>query len=71
MAAPLVPLAIVFVLLVVSFLFSLFHLIPAVGDILVDGLLWFVMLLVGLAMALSLVGLAVGGYLLVPRWIQR
>jgi hypothetical protein len=65
-AAPLFPLALVFVLLVFSFIFSLFHLIPIFGDIVVDGLLWFVMLLIGLVMALALVGLAVGWPLMAP-----
>jgi hypothetical protein len=65
-AAPLFPLALVFVLLVFSFIFSVFHMIPAFGDIVVDGLLWFVMLLIGLVMALSLVGLAVGWPLMAP-----
>jgi hypothetical protein len=65
-AAPLFPLALVFVLLVFSFIFSLFHMIPVFGDIVVDGILWFVMLLIGLVMALSLVGLAVGWPLMAP-----
>jgi hypothetical protein len=65
-AAPLFPIALVFVLLVFSAIFSLFHMIPLFGDIFVDGLLWFVMLLIGLVMALSLVGLAVGWPLMAP-----
>jgi hypothetical protein len=65
-AAPVFPLVLVFVLLVFSFIFSVFHLIPAVGDVFVDGLLWFVMLLIGLVMALSLVGLAAGWPLMAP-----
>jgi hypothetical protein len=65
-AAPLFPLVLVFFLLLFCVLFSLFHLIPLFGDIFVDGLLWFVMLLVGLVMALSLVGLAVGWPLMAP-----
>lgn len=65
-SAPLFPLVLVFVLLVFSAIFSLFHLFPLVGDIFVDGLLWFVMLLIGLVMTLSLVGLAVGWPLMAP-----
>jgi hypothetical protein len=65
-AAPLFPLALIFVLLIFSFIFSLFHMIPIVGDIFVDGMLWFVMLLIGLVMTLSLVGLAVGWPLMAP-----
>jgi hypothetical protein len=65
-AAPLFPVVLVFVLLVFAFVFSLFHLLPGFGDIFVDGLLWFVMLLIGLVMALALVGLAVGWPLMAP-----
>ena len=65
-AAPVFPLVLVFVLLVFSLIFSVFHLAPLLGDIFVDGLLWFVMLLIGLVMALSLVGLAVGWPLMAP-----
>jgi hypothetical protein len=64
--APLFPLLLVFVLLAFSLIFSLFHLLPVFGDVVVDGLLWFVMLLIGLVMALSLVGLAVGWPLMAP-----
>jgi hypothetical protein len=57
LSAPLIPL--VFVLVVVLFLiiFGLFHLIPILGDIVVDGLGWPLVLLAGLAMAVVLVGL--------------
>jgi hypothetical protein len=65
-SAPLFPLALVFALLIFSFIFSLFHSIPIFGDIVVDGLFWFVMLLIGLVMSLSLVGLAVGWPLMAP-----
>jgi hypothetical protein len=65
-AAPLFPLAFVFVLLVFGFLFGLFHLIPVFGDVVVDGLLWPVMLVIGLVMAVALLGLAVGWPLMSP-----
>jgi hypothetical protein len=65
-AAPVFPLVVVFFLLIVSFIFSLFHLVPALGDVFVDGLLWFVMLIIGLMMSLALVGLAVGWPLMAP-----
>jgi hypothetical protein len=65
-AAPLFPLVVVFALLFFSVIFGAFHLIPLIGDIFVDGLLWFVMLLVGLVMTLFLVGLAVGWPLMAP-----
>jgi hypothetical protein len=65
-AAPLFPLALVFVLLIFSAVFSLLHLIPGLGDIFIDGLFWFVMLMLGLVMALALVGLAVGWPLMAP-----
>lgn len=55
--APLFPLGLVFVLMVVLGAFGLLHMIPVVGDILVDGLLWPIPLLLGLVMAGALVGL--------------
>jgi hypothetical protein len=62
---PIVPLGLVAVLVIVSIIFGLFHMIPAVGDILVDGLLWPFIILIGLGMALLLVGL-VGYPLMYP-----
>ncbi len=64
-AAPLFPLALVFVLLVFSAVFALIHLIPGLGDVF-DGVLWVAMLMIGLVMALALVGLAVGWPLMAP-----
>ncbi|MBI1916104.1 MAG: hypothetical protein HYS12_15430 [Planctomycetes bacterium] len=55
--APLFPLALVLFFLVVMIVFAFFHWIPVFGDILVDGIFWPVMLLLGLAMAAFLVGL--------------
>lgn len=65
-AAPLFPLVFVFVLLIFSFIFGWFHLIPIFGDVVVDGLLWPVMLVIGLVMAVALIGLAVGWPLMSP-----
>ena len=55
--APLFPLAFIFVLLVAMILFGLLVLIPGFGDIIVAGLFWPVMIMVGLLMAIALVGL--------------
>lgn len=55
--APLFPLALVFVVLIFMVLFGLLHLIPGFGDIFWDGLLWWLMLICGLVMAVTLVGL--------------
>ncbi len=55
--APLFPLGFVFVVLLFMMLFGLFHMIPVVGDVVVDGLLWWLMLICGLVMAVTLVGL--------------
>ncbi len=55
--APLFPLAFVFLVLFFTMLFGLFHMIPVVGDVVVDGLLWWLMLICGLVMAVTLVGL--------------
>src|SRR5689334_10977948 len=38
-------------------LFGYLHMIPLFGDIVIDGLLWGLMILIGLAMAVVLVGL--------------
>jgi hypothetical protein len=54
---PVVPLGLVAVLVLVSIVFGLLHMIPAIGDVLVSGLFWPFMILVGLGMALLLVGL--------------
>ncbi len=65
-AAPIFPLLFVVFLLVLLVIFSLFHSIPFVGDLLVDGLFMWIALLLGLAMACTLVGLAVGWPLMAP-----
>jgi hypothetical protein len=56
-SAPLVPLAGVVVFVILLILFGLVHLIPAFGDIVVDGIGWPLVLLAGLIMAVILVGL--------------
>src|SRR5205814_4791766 len=58
----------VFLLVIFMVIFGLFHLIPVVGDILVSGLLWPVVLLFGLVMAVALVGLV--GWPLMPATIS-
>lgn len=63
--APIAPLIAVGALVVLSIIFGLLHLIPFVGDIFVSGLFWPVMILIGLGMALLLVGL-VGYPLMYP-----
>ncbi len=55
--APLFPLALVLVVLIFMVLFGIPHLIPWFGDIFWDGLLWWLMLICGLVMAVTLVGL--------------
>jgi hypothetical protein len=55
--SPIVPLGLVAVLLIVSIVFGALGMIPFVGDIFVSGLFWPLMILVGLGMALLLVGL--------------
>ena len=57
LTAPLFPLLFVFVLLIAMILFGLPFMIPIFGDIFVAGLFWPVMLIVGLLMAIALVGL--------------
>ena len=49
--APLFPLAFVFVSLIFMVMFGVIHMIPIFGDIVVDGLLWWLMLICGLVMA--------------------
>lgn len=57
LTAPLFPLVLVALLVLVMIIFGAFHLIPMVGDIIVDGLFWPIVILLGLAMAVVLVGL--------------
>ena len=56
LTAPLFPLVFVFVLLVVMVVFGFPFMVPILGD-LVGGLLWPLMMIVGLLMAVALVGL--------------
>jgi hypothetical protein len=55
--APMFPLAVVVVVLIFMILFSIPHLLPWFGDIFWDGLLWWLMLICGVVMAVTLVGL--------------
>src|SRR5205823_10656261 len=55
--APLFPLLFVGFLLVFGVIFGFFHMIPLFGDIFVDGLFWWVPMLLGLLMAVGMVGL--------------
>ncbi len=57
LSAPVFPLVLVAILLVLMVIFGYLHMIPMFGDIVIDGLLWGLMILVGLAMAVVLVGL--------------
>ena len=57
LTAPLFPLLFILVLLIAMMLFGLPFMIPIFGDIFVAGLFWPVMLIVGLLMAIALVGL--------------
>jgi hypothetical protein len=56
-SAPLFPLVLVGVLLVLMVIFGYLQMIPIFGDIIMAGLLWGLMVLVGLAMAVVLIGL--------------
>jgi hypothetical protein len=56
-SAPLIPLAGVLFFCILLLIFGLFHMIPAFGDIVVDGVGWPLVLLAGLIMAVILVGL--------------
>src|SRR5262249_41998799 len=57
-SAPLFPLVFLVILTVILIIFGLFSgLIPIVGDILISGLLWPIVLVLGLVMAVVLVGL--------------
>ncbi len=56
-SAPLLPLLFVVGIMVLVMLFGLLHLIPVVGDLLIDGLGWPLVLLAGVVMAVILVGL--------------
>jgi hypothetical protein len=57
-SAPLIPLAGILLFCILLFIYGLLHnLIPVVGDIVVDGLFWWLVLSAGLIMAIILVGL--------------
>ncbi len=56
-SAPLFPLVFVAILVVLVIIYGFFHWIPVVGDVVVDGVFWWLILLAGLVMALVLVGL--------------
>jgi hypothetical protein len=56
-SAPLFPLLFALIVTVFLIIFGYFHMIPVLGDIVVDGLGWPLVLLSGLAMAVVLVGL--------------
>jgi hypothetical protein len=56
-SAPLFPLLFVSFILVLLMLYGFLHLIPVVGDILVDGVGWPLVILGGIVMAVILVGL--------------
>jgi hypothetical protein len=56
-SAPIFPLVFVVLLLLLMMLFGVGHIIPVLGEFVVDGLLWPLMFIVGLVMAVVLVGL--------------
>jgi hypothetical protein len=56
-SAPLIPLGIILVIVLLTILYGAFHLIPFFGDIVVDGLLWWLILVAGFAMTVLLIGL--------------
>ncbi len=55
--APLFPLIVVLGVLILMLIFGWFHMIPVLGDIFLDGFLWWLMLICGLVMAVTLIGL--------------
>jgi hypothetical protein len=55
-SAPLLPLGIVLVVVLLTILFGVIHLIPALGDV-VDGVFWFLIIGAGLVMTVVLIGL--------------
>jgi hypothetical protein len=55
-AAPLFPLGVILVVVLLTIVYGLFHMIPLLGDVL-DGLLWPLIILAGLVMAVVLIGL--------------
>ena len=57
LASPIVPIMLIFAVVLGCIVFGFFHLIPMFGDIVVDGLFWWIPLGAGLVMALLVVGL--------------
>jgi hypothetical protein len=55
--APLFPLAVIILIVVGMVIFGWFQMIPFLGDIFLDGLFWWVTLICGLVVAVTLVGL--------------
>jgi hypothetical protein len=55
--APIFPLVLVAVFVVLLIVYGLLHMIPGFGDIVIDGIFWFVAIALGLGMACFLVGL--------------
>lgn len=57
LVAPVVPLAIILGILVIMIIFGFFHMIPVFGDIVVSGLFWWMMLAMGLVIAIAVIAL--------------
>lgn len=55
--SPIVPIGLIFAVVLGCIFFGIFHLIPVFGDIVVDGLFWWIPLGAGFVMALLVVGL--------------
>jgi hypothetical protein len=65
LTAPLFPIGFILVLVVFAMIFGILQLIPLVGDF-ISGLLWVIPLVIGLLIAVTLVGLVVGWPLMSP-----
>src|SRR5205807_3874845 len=57
LCAPLIPLVFIAVVVIGLSIYGFFFMIPALGEIVVAGIGWFLVLLAGLMMAIVLVGL--------------
>ena len=55
--SPIVPILLIFAVVLGCMIFGLFHLIPVFGDIIVDGLFWWIILGAGFVMTLLVIGL--------------
>jgi hypothetical protein len=55
--APIFPLILIAVFVVLLIVYGLLHMIPGLGDIVIDGIFWWLAIILGLAMACFLVGL--------------